>query len=145
MNHEVSGHCAGVAARRAARRRVDDGGSVALEAVVVIPVAMLLVLVAVQACLWAHAHAIVQAAAAEGDQAACDLNGSPAAGLERAKAFLTAAAGSSVSSPVVSISQPAAGEIQVRVNAGVESVVPWLHLDVSAVRVGTVQTFRSQQ
>ncbi len=125
--------------------RSDQAGSAALEMVVVLPVAMLLVLVAVQACLWAHAQALVQAAAAEGDQAACGLHSSPAAGLARANAFLAVAGPSSVTAPVVQVTEPAVGEVQVRVDATAESVVPWLRLRVSAVRLGTVQLFRGQE
>lgn len=113
-----------------------------VEAVVVIPVAMLLVLFAVQACLWAHAASLVQSAAAEGDQAACDLGGSMSTGLDRARQFLASTASGSVSTPTVVASEPVAGQIEVQVRGVAESVIPWLHLTVSATRRADVQGFR---
>ena len=120
-------------------------GSVALEAVIVIPVAMVLVLFAVQACLWAHAAALVQSAAAEGDQVACALGGSPGAGVDRAQAFLAATAAAVVAGPTVTSSEPAAGEVQIDVRGTAEGILPWLHLSVTASRRGTVQEFRSAE
>lgn len=121
----------------------DERGSSAVEAVVVVPVAMLVVLVAVQACLWARATAMVQTAAAEGDQAACDLGGSMSSGIGRAQQFLASAASGSVTSPAVSGSVPVAGQVEIQVHATAEAIIPWLHLTVSASRRGDVQGFRS--
>jgi len=123
--------------------RISQSGSVAVEAVVIIPIAMVVILFAVQACLWAHAAALVQNAAAEGDQAACDVGGSVQAGTDRARQFLTSAASSVVANPEVTSAAPSPGEIEIRVQGTAESVVPWLHVTVSAVRRGTVQEFRS--
>ena len=117
----------------------------AVEAVLVVPVAMLVVLFAVQACLWAHAAALVQTAAAEGDQAACDSGGSVQTGVDRARQFLAATASSSVVDPSVSGSEPEDGQVEVDVSGTAESVLPWLHLTVSAVRRGAVQQFRSSE
>jgi len=48
---------------------------------VVVPVVMLLLLVAVQLALWAHAAQVVQLAASEGDRTARSIGGGPAAGV----------------------------------------------------------------
>lgn len=104
---------------------------------------MLMVLVGVQACLWAHAGTLVQTAAAEGVQVACDRGGSVDAGIARAQQFLAEAGSSSVAAPQVQASEPAAGLVEVHVRGQAESVLPWLHLGVSATRRGTVQEFRS--
>lgn len=126
-------------------RAAAEAGVAVVEAVLVVPVAMLLVLFGVQACLWAHAASLVQSAAAEGDQAACDLGGSMSTGVDRARAFLASAASASVSAPIVAASQPVAGQIEVQVRGVAESVIPWLHLTVSATRRADVQGFRPNE
>lgn len=114
-----------------------------MEAVIIVPVAMLVVLVATQMCLWARASSVVQSAAAEGDQAACDLGGSIQAGAERARQFLASAAPATVAGARVDVTQPVVGQIQVSVQGTAESILPWLHLGVSATRRGDVQGFRA--
>ncbi|MHB8328484.1 MAG: hypothetical protein ACYDD6_02450 [Acidimicrobiales bacterium] len=104
---------------------------------------MVVVLFAVQACLWAHAAALVQSAAAEGTQSACDLGGSVPAGVDRAREFLAAAASSVVVGPQVEARSPSGSWVEMRVTGTVESVLPWFHLSVSAIRRGTVEKFRS--
>ncbi|HLX89309.1 MAG TPA: TadE/TadG family type IV pilus assembly protein [Acidimicrobiales bacterium] len=117
----------------------------AIEAVIVVPMAMVMVLLAVQACLWAHAAAIVQGAAAQGDQAACDLGGSIPGGIDQARQFMAGSESSLVANPVVTSSVPVAGEVEIDVRGTAESILPWLHLTVSARRRGVVQEFRSQE
>lgn len=123
----------------------DEHGSSVVEAVVVVPVAMVVVLVAVQACLWARASSLVNTAAAEGDQAACDLGGSMSSGVDRARQFLASTASASVASPTVSGSVPVAGQIEIQVQGTAEAILPWLHLTVSASRRGDIQGFRSSE
>ena len=110
-----------------------------------VPVAMIVVLVAVQACLWAHAGSLVQTAAAEGAQAACDLGGSTSAGVDRADQFLASSAAGSVTNPSVNATTPAAGTVEIRVEGTAESVLPWFHLTVTATRRGEVQGFRPSE
>ena len=117
----------------------DERGSVA-EAVIVIPVAMLILLMAVQACLWARASTIVHVAAARGDEAACIESGTESAGIQRATSIL--AGGTTVSNPSVTAAAVDPGEIAVRVQGTAISIVPWLRLNVSAEQVGTKQVFR---
>jgi hypothetical protein len=107
----------------------------------VIPVAMALVLLVVQAALWAHASQVVQSAAAQGLQAATDLGGTLADGEASAGTFLSS--DGSVGQPHVAVVAVPDGEVEVRVSAVATSIVPFFHLDVSAVRVGTIQEFRS--
>ena len=123
----------------------DEAGATVVEAAIVVPVAMMVVLVAVQACLWAHAGSLVQTAAAEGDQAACNLGGSTSAGVERATQFLASAASGSVTNTSVNATMPAAGTVEIRVEGTAESVLPWLHLTVTATRRGEVQDFRPSE
>jgi hypothetical protein len=113
-----------------------------VEAAIAIPAAMLVILLAVQVCLWAHASTLVQAAATRGDQAACVVGGSLKAGIAEAQLALTDTASQVVKSPSVQASLLPGDEVQVRVTALTESIIPGIHLPVSAVRVGTRQEFR---
>lgn len=132
-------------ARRMKRlsRTCDDGGSVVVEAVFVIPAAMMIILFAVQACLWAHASAVVQSAAAEGEQAATVLGGTPDQGVSRAEAVLQSEAASAVVDPSVQVKVLSDGNVDVTVAGRASSILPFLHLPVSAQRRASVSEFRS--
>ncbi|HVA08059.1 MAG TPA: TadE/TadG family type IV pilus assembly protein [Acidimicrobiales bacterium] len=119
-----------------------ERGAAVVEAVVLVPVAMLVVLFAVQACLWAHAAAIVQTAAAQGDQEAANYGGSASAGINRAEQFIAATAASVVVNPDVS-ARISSDEVEIRVRGTAESVLPWFHVTVSATRSAPIEMFRS--
>lgn len=125
------------------RQRVVIGeeGSV-VEAAIAIPAAMLVILLAVQVCLWAHASTLVQAAATRGDQAACVENGSLTSGIAEARLALADTAHQVVVDASVQASLMSGDEVQLRVTGVAESIVPGVHLAVSAVRVGSRQEFR---
>ncbi len=103
---------------------------------------MLVILLAVQVCLWAHASTLVQAAATRGDQAACVEGGSLKAGIAEAQLALVQSANQVVVNPSVQASLMPNDEVEVRVTGLTESIIPGLHLPVSAIRVGTKQEFR---
>jgi hypothetical protein len=124
------------------RRRAGAEGSAVVEAVVVVPAAMIVVVLAVQICLWAHAGTLVQAAATDGEQAATALGGSPRAGELQAQADLQATAREVVVDPTVQTQILAGGRIEISVSGRAEAIIPWLHLPVSATRVGLSQEFR---
>lgn len=113
-----------------------------MEAAIAIPAAMLIILLAVQICLWAHASTLVQAAATRGDQAACVEGGSLAAGIAQARLALTETARQVVTHPSVDASMMPGDQVEVRVTGMTESIVPGIQLSVSAVRVGAKQEFR---
>ena len=117
-------------------------GSAAVESVVIIPVAMLVVFVVVQLCLWAYAGTLVQAAATAGEQAATSVGGSPAAGQTEARMELADTASKIVIDPSVQAQVLMGGQIEVTVSGDTETIIPWLHLPVSATRVGVSQEFR---
>jgi hypothetical protein len=117
-------------------------GSAVVEAVVIVPIAMVVVLLVVQVCLWAHAATLVQGAATAGEQAATALGGSPTIGAIEARAELTATASKVVVDPSVDAEILSGGEVEVRVSARTEAIIPWLRLPVSATRVGLSQEFR---
>jgi TadE-like protein len=130
----------GVETRRAAGSH--DAGSVAVEAVVIIPVAMMVILLVIQVCLWAHAATLVQGAATAGEQAATALGGSPAIGETEARGQLTATASQVVVDPSVNARVLTGGVVEVSVAGTAESIIPWLRLPVSATRTGLSQGFR---
>lgn len=107
-----------------------------------IPVMMLIILVVVQFALWAHASQVVQLAASEGDRAARVAGGGAAVGRSRAEAVL-AGSGSTVTSSSIVASVLPAGVVQINVTGFAVSVLPWLHLPVSATQVGAIQQFRT--
>lgn len=115
------------------------------EAAIVIPVAMILILFVVQGCLWAHADALVQSAAAAGQQAAADLGGSTDAGVGQARQFLASTGPDVVHGVSVSVGIVGQDDVEVQVAGSVESIVPWLHPTVRAVRRGPIQEFRSSE
>jgi hypothetical protein len=117
-------------------------GSAAVESVVIIPVAMMVVFLVVQLCLWAYAGTLVQAAATAGEQAATSVGGSPAAGQTEARTELTDTAGKIVVDPSAQAQVLIGGQIEVTVSGNTETIIPWLRLPVSATRIGISQEFR---
>lgn len=126
---------------RPGRRPGGDHGSTVVEAVLVIPVAMLLLLAVVQFALWAHAAQVVQLAASEGDRAA-RTTGEVASGEARASAVLSAS-GSVVTATSAVVSIGPGQEATTTVKGQAETVLPWLRLPVSAIQTGPVQEFRT--
>lgn len=129
--------------RLASERRPTRGedGSV-VEAAIAVPAAMLLILLSVQVCLWAHASTLVQAAATRGDQAACIEGGSLNSGIAAARMALANTASHVVLNSSVQASTMSGDDVQVRVTGIAESIIPGIRLAVSAVRVGSKQEFR---
>jgi hypothetical protein len=119
-----------------------DSGSVAVETVVLVPVAMVVVMLVVQMCLWAHAGTLVQGAANVGEQAATTLGGSPATGVVEARLALKATGSEVVMAPSIQAQELPGGQVEVTVSGESESIIPWLHLPVSATRIGLSQEFR---
>lgn len=123
----------------------EQRGFMALEVAILVPVAMLLVLVVVQMALWAHAATIVEAAASQGDYAAC-LYGEPIAeGQMQADDVLNSEGKALVLEPTVQVSATSDDLIEVHVSGVAESVLPWLRLPVSSTQIGSKQQFRGAQ
>lgn len=105
---------------------------------------MVIVLFVIQACLWARADQLVQSAAADGQRVAADAGGSPAAGVEAARQSLSGS--SSAVTDVQVTSRVTTGDVvEIDVSATAESIVPWLHVSVNALRSGPIQEFRSSE
>jgi hypothetical protein len=114
-----------------------------VEVVVIVPAAMLLFLLVVQMALWAHAGTLVQAAASQGDEAACLYGSSASEGLEEADDALNATAAAVVMNRSVTVRKLPGDLIEVQVQGTAESIIPWLHLPVSATQVGVQQQFQA--
>lgn len=112
-----------------------------VEAVLVVPALMLVLLVAVQCALWAHAAQVAQLAASEGDRVARADGGSTAAATATAQG-LVGARSSSVVGGTVAVTGLPGGQVQVAVDGRAVPVLPWLTLPVHAVAAGPVQMFR---
>jgi Flp pilus assembly protein TadG len=121
-----------------------DHGSVAIEAVLVVPVVMVILFLVVQFALWAHAAQVVQLAASEGDRSARSLGGGPAAGVSRAQSVLQGP-GSDLASSDVAVAVIPGGLVRITVTGRAVSILPGLSLPVSAVQVGPIQEFRGSE
>jgi hypothetical protein len=132
-----------VGGRRRLRRGSDEGSSI-VEAVIVVPVLMILILVAVQFVLWMHANQVVQLAASEGDRTARVLGGGPIAGIASAHGVLTGP-GSDVATSSVTVSVLPGDAELVRVSGRADSILPWMSLPVTASAIGQIQQFRASE
>ena len=136
------GHGATIRLGTSARQRgTGDIGSAALEAVLVIPVVMLILFAVIQFVLWAHAVQIVQLAASEGDRSARAFGSSPDAGVVRAQSVL-GGPGSDVAASNVEVSVLSGDLVQITVTGQSVSILPGLSLPVSATQIGPIQEFR---
>ena len=126
-------------------KRASEGGGAAVEAVVVIPVAMVVLLFAVQGCLWAHATSVADYAAAQGAEIGSLAGSSPQAGVDRARSVLTTLGSSVISGPEVQSKPLPGGNLEMHVSGYLETFLPGIRLPVSAERVAVVQTFRSDR
>jgi Flp pilus assembly protein TadG len=122
--------------------RLSERGSAVVEVVIVLPMMMLVILLSVQAAVWAEAAEVVQAAAAVGSETAAGAGGSSASGAAATASYLAIHGGHLVTGPSVQVGNVPGGLVQVRVNGSAISIIPFLHLNVSAVRVEPVQEFR---
>ena len=118
-------------------------GSTVVEAVIVIPAFMLLLLVACQAVLWAEASQTVQAAAASGDQIACEYGGSLSEGISSAKVMLQSHSSGLVYGESVVGNLLPASMAEIKVSGVAESIIPGMRFPVNAVRIGPQQRYRT--
>jgi hypothetical protein len=118
----------------------ERGGTV-IEVVIVLPVMMLVILLSVQAAMWAVAAEVVQGAASVGSQTAAGAGGSLGSGNLAAQAYLASHGGKMITGSSVQVDSES-GFVEVRVKAWAVEIVPLLHLGVSAVRTEPMQEFR---
>lgn len=121
----------------------NDTGSAAVEDVLVVPAAMILFLTAMQFALYGLAAHAVSMAVAEGGAAARSANGGVVAATSLVTADSTALAGGLLISPAVSVREESGSQMVVDMSAQVLSIIPGVHLTVSATSVGPIQQFRA--
>ena len=130
--------------RRSQYGSPNDHGSVVVEAVLVVPVLMLVFVVLIQFALWAHAAEVSQLAASEGDRAARAFGGGAAAGTSRANSILQRPGSDLASSNAVVVVMP--GDLaRIAVTGTAISILPGISLPVGSVQVGPIQEFRGSE
>ncbi|MDP9404524.1 MAG: pilus assembly protein [Actinomycetota bacterium] len=127
----------------AARAVRVESGQASTEAVLIVPVLLLLIMFVIQFGLWYHAEHVVQAAAQEGVRSARLEGGSAEMGRRRAERFLARAGSRVVSQPVVRSSRDSSSAT-VAVEGHAVAVVPGLRLPVRANAVSPVEEFRAE-
>jgi len=100
-----------------------ERGSVTLEAVLVYPVTLLLVLLAIHTALWFHARNLALAAAQEGLRAARVHGGSLSDGKATAERFIRQAGGSFLTSAKIGVER-SADTVVVRVSGQAVGLIP---------------------
>jgi hypothetical protein len=115
-----------------------------VEAVLVIPAVMVVLLAVVQFALWAHAAQVVQLGASEGDRSARALGGGTAAGYATANAIVRGP-GSDLSSSTITVDVMPGDVARVRVQGTAATVLPGLTFPVTATEVGPIQEFRASE
>ena len=113
-----------------------------IEAAIAVPAAMLLVFLVIQACLWAQASNLVASAADQGAQAASLQGGTLSDGVHSARTALAQSGGHEVTDPSVRATLMPGDVVEVEVSGAAESLIPGIHLVVSAVRSEPKQEFR---
>lgn len=124
------------------RRVARDAGSASVEIAILFPVVLLVVTAIVQYGLWFHARSIALAAAQEGVTAARLYGASPAAGPERARAFVEAHGSDSLSDVVATATSPGPEQIGVQVTGRALSILPGVPgLTVTQSAEGPIERF----
>ncbi len=115
-----------------------------VEAVLVVPVLMLILLAVVQFALWAHASQVAQLAASEGDRVARSLGGGPAAGVGRAQSVLQGP-GSDLETSAAVVTILPGDQARITVTGRALSILPGMSFPVSATLIGPIQEFRASE
>lgn len=112
------------------KRRCGERGSASLQAVVVFPALLLIIMTVFQASLFFYSQSAAHMAAQEGVRVTAAKGGTVGGGVDRADGFLHRIAGTLVESPQITGSRTAT-QATVTVRGRVVSVVPLLHLTVT--------------
>jgi Flp pilus assembly protein TadG len=126
---------------KAARRR-SQRGTTTLEAVLVFPVLLLLLMLIIQFALWYHATDVATAAAQDGVRAARVEGGTGQDGYARANTLLDEAARSILQDRKVVVARTT-DDARVEVSGTCIALVPFLRLPVRAVAESGTERFRA--
>ena len=119
----------------------NERGDATVEAVLVTPVLLFLIMVVIQFGLWYHASHVAEAAAQEGASAARVEAGTADDGRVRAEQFMTSAAPALVGSVSVTATRDA-NVARVQVDGTVRALIPGLVLHVRGDAESPVERFR---
>jgi len=122
-------------------RRLNDRGSITLETVIAVPVALLAVLLIVNAALWYQARNTALAAAQEGVRTGRAYGSNPGTASSTALSFAHSVGGGFLLSPTADSSGSTSATVTVHVRGQAVSLIPWLHLSVDQVARGPVERF----
>jgi Flp pilus assembly protein TadG len=111
------------------------------ELVIIFPVAMLLILLLLQAALWFLGRSVATAAAQDGARAAALVGGSPATATQAARRDLAQLAGPMLGSTAVRAAE-GAGRATVTVTGRAQSIIPGFSLAVTATATQPLERFR---
>ena len=134
----LTGHRAAV--RRPSGGRSGEDGYSVVEAAIIFPLLLMLVMVIFQVALWWHARHVAQAAAQEGARVARIYQGSAADGQAKAEEYLSALAPRLLPQRAVSVSRSAT-TVTVQVRGTVVKIVPGLRLDVEETSTSPVERY----
>jgi Flp pilus assembly protein TadG len=124
------------------RARRDERGDAAVEAVLITPVLLFLIMIVIQFGLWYHASHVAEAAAQEGTSAARVEGATAQDGRDRAQQFMAGAAPALVSGVTVTATRD--GNVtRVEVDGTVGSLVPGLRFHVHGEAQSPVERFRA--
>jgi Flp pilus assembly protein TadG len=122
----------------------NESGIATLQAVLVFPVVLLLLMVVFQFGLWYHANEVATAAAQDGVRAARVDGGTAQSGADRANTLLDQTARSLLEHRQVLVARSAA-DARVEVRGVCISLVPGLHLSIDAVADSSTERFVGRQ
>jgi hypothetical protein len=117
-----------------------DDGIATLEAVLVFPVLILLLMVVVQFALWYNANELATAAAQDGARSARVVGGTAQAGIDRADSLLDQTGRSLLQQRQV-LAERDVQHARVEVRAVCIALIPGLHLTIDAVADSGVEQF----
>ncbi|MDQ1391967.1 MAG: hypothetical protein QOF30_944 [Acidimicrobiaceae bacterium] len=120
-----------------------ESGVATLEAVLVFPVLLLLVMFSIQVALWYHAAALADAAAQDGVRVSRVAGGSAAAGSARANQLLDQSGRTILEGRQVTASR-SSDLARVEVRGRCIAVVPFVSFPVHAVAESTTERFRGR-
>lgn len=124
-----------------ARGTASERGGASTEAVVIVPVLLLVVLSVVQFGLWMHATAVAKATVAEAARAARAEGATDEDGRARGLEFLEQAGRTIIEGPELAVSRD--GEsVRVELRGVAADVLPGVRLPVRAVAHSPIEAFR---
>jgi Flp pilus assembly protein TadG len=118
----------------------DEAGIATVEAVLVFPVLLLLIMVVFQFALWYHASGLATAAAQDGARAARAEGAAARDGQDRANSLLDQTGRSILQGRRVLVSRTAA-TTRIEVSGSCIALLPGLHLPVDAVVESSTERF----